>query len=219
VPTRRQVVIGTAILGTAALALGGTFVTIFGTSAPAVSVPSADLMQPGPLGEQAIGPETAPVTIIEYASMTCPHCANFAVSVFPKLKERYVDTGKVRFIFREFPLDDLALAGFKLARCVDKDKYFSMVDALFQQQSKWVVPNGAREQLLAIAKQAGFTEESFSACLANQNVQDGILWVSKRGEQKFKISATPTFFINGELHQGEMSLEDIEKAIQPYLKA
>jgi protein-disulfide isomerase len=190
--TRRQVIIGSAVLGTAAIVLGGTLVTFFGSTAPAPaeSVPTSDLMQPGPLGEQALGPETAPVTIIEYASMTCPHCANFAVNVLPKLKERYIDTGKVRFIFREFPFDNLAAAGFMLARCSDKDKYFPMIEALFQQQSKWVV-----------------------------KVLEGIEWVKDRGEQKFKVNATPTFFINGEQHRGEMTLEDMEKAIQPYLKA
>ena len=216
--TRRQVIIGSAVLATAAIVTGGTLVTFFGSSAPAESVPTADLMEAGPLGEQALGQETAPVTIIEYASMTCPHCANFAVNVLPKLKERYIDTGKVRFIFREFPFDNLAAAGFMLARCGDKDKFFPMIEALFQQQSKWVVKD-ATEPLLAIAKQAGFTKETFEACLANQKVLEGIEWVKDRGEQKFKVNATPTFFINGELHRGEMSLEDMEKAIQAYLKA
>jgi protein-disulfide isomerase len=222
-PTRRQLLIGTAVLGTAAVVLGGTFIAVFGTSSPAESVagsvPGPDLMQPGPLGEQAIGPENAPVTIIEYASMTCPHCANFAVNVFPKLKERYIDTGKVRFIFREFPFDNLAAAGFMLARCADRDRYFPLIDALFQQQGKWVVQKDPQEQLLLIARQAGFTKESFDACLSNQKVLDGIEWVRNRAEQKFKVNATPTFFINGDLHRGEMSLEDMEKAIQAYLKA
>ena len=201
-----------------AAALGGAIMTVYGGAASAAPVPPADLMEAGPLGEQALGAENAPVTIIEYASMTCPHCAKFAVDVFPKLKEQYIDTGKVRFIFREFPFDALAAGAFMLARCTDKDKYFPLIEALFQQQSKWVVQK-PMEPLLAIAKQAGFTQQTFEACLANQKVLEGIEWVRNRATEKFKVDATPTFFINGEMHRGEMSLDEMEKAIQPYLKA
>jgi protein-disulfide isomerase len=217
-PTRRQVVIGTTVLGTTALVLGGAFTIGFGNRASADSIPTADLMEAGPLGDQVLGAEKAPVTIIEYASMTCPHCAKFAVDVFPKLKEQYIDTGKVRFIFREFPFDALAAGAFMLARCSEKDKYFPLIETLFKQQSKWVVQK-PMEPLLAIAKEAGFTQQSFEACLANQKVLEGIEWVRNRATEKFKVDATPTFFINGEMHKGEMTLDEIQKAIQPYLKA
>ena len=120
---------------------------------------AAELMAPGPLGEQSLGKDDAPVTIIEYASMTCPHCAHFHETVYPELKKRYIDTGKVRFIFREFPLDPLAAAGFMLARCGGKDKYFPMIETLFAQQKDWVVQKPL-EPLLAIAKQAGFTQQT-----------------------------------------------------------
>jgi protein-disulfide isomerase len=216
--TRRQVVIGAAVIGSTALLVGGALTTLLGQSAAADTVPTGDLMQAGPLGDQSLGPENAPVTIIEYASMTCPHCARFAVDVFPKLKEQYIDTGKVRFIFREFPFDALAAGAFMLARCTEKDKYFPLIETLFQEQSKWVVQK-PMEPLLAIAKQAGFTEDSFKACLANQKVLEGIEWVRNRATEKFKVDATPTFFINGEMHKGEMSLDEMEKVIQPYLKA
>jgi protein-disulfide isomerase len=214
--TRRRVVIGTTILGATALVLGGALV--LNSSASADPVPTGDLMEAGPLGDAIMGSESAPVTIIEYASMTCPHCANFAVNVLPKIKERYIDTGKVRFIFREFPLETLSAGAFMLARCVDKDKYFPLIESLFQQQSKWVVQK-PMEPLLEIAKQAGFTEDSFKECLANQKLLDGIEWVRNRATEKFKVDATPTFFINGEMHRGEMTLDEMEKAIQSYLKA
>jgi protein-disulfide isomerase len=217
--TRRKLVIGGTLLGSAALALGGG-IMVLRPQTPAIGAPfsNAELMEPGPLGDQVLGPENAPVTIIEYASMTCPHCARFATEVFPKFKERYIDTGKVRFIFREFPFDALAEGAFMLARCADKDKYFPLIEALFQQQSQWVTKDW-KEPLFNVVKQAGFTKESFDACLANQKVLDGIEWVSTRAHDKFKVDATPTFFINGEMHRGEMSLDDLEKIIQPYLKA
>jgi protein-disulfide isomerase len=177
-----------------------------------------ELMQPGPLGEQALGKADAPVTLIEYASMTCSHCANFAAKVYPTLKSKYIDAGTVRYVMREFPLDPLAAAGFMLARCAG-DKYFDVVDALFQTQQKWAFVRDPLPQLLAVAKQLGFTQQTFDECLANQKVLDGIDWVRQRGAEKFGVNSTPTFFINGTIHRGEMTLEETEKALQPYLKS
>jgi protein-disulfide isomerase len=175
-------------------------------------------MQAGPLGEQVMGPENAPVTIIEYASMTCSHCAHFTLTTFPQLKEKYIDTGKVRFVFREFPFDPIAAGAFMLARCAPSDKYFAVVDLLFHTQQQWAVekPLGP---LLSVAKQAGFTEDSFKACLANQKVLDGIEWVRNRAADTFKVDSTPTFFINGQTYKGAMSIEEMDKIIQPYLKS
>jgi len=172
------------------------------------------------LPEMAMGDEKAPVTIIEYASMTCPHCAHFQETTFPEIKKRYIDTGKVRWIFREFPLDNLAAAAFMLARCAGKDdneKYFALVDTLFRQQRQWAVEKPI-PPLLAIAKQAGLTEQSFNACLANQQVLDGIESIRKRAVDKFKVQSTPTFFINGTQYPGALSAEEMTKLIDPYLK-
>src|SRR5271165_3786716 len=127
--------------------MGGSalaFVFLADPTVPAFAqskVLDSDLAPAGPLGDQVLGADNAPVTIVEYASMTCPHCAQFQAKTFPKLKERYIDTGKVRFIFREFPLDPLAAGAFMLARCADKDKYFAVIDLLFGTQRDWVVPN------------------------------------------------------------------------------
>ena len=177
-------------------------------------------MKPDALPDMVMGNEKAPVTVIEYASMTCPHCAHFEETTFPELKKRYIDTGKVRFIFREFPLDNLAAAAFMLARCSstsDKDKYFALIDTLFRQQRQWAVEKPI-PPLLAIAKQAGFTEQTFNECLANQKVLDGIESVRKRAVDKFKVQSTPTFFINGTAYPGALSIEDMAKVIDPYLK-
>src|SRR5581483_8992125 len=158
-------------IGTAALTLGGLLGSVplaaFLQPAKAQDAAMAELMKPGPLEDMVLGDPKAPVTVIEYASMTCPHCAHFAEATYPELKKKYIDTGKVRFIFREFPLDPLAAAGSMLARCAGKDKYFPMVETLFSQQREWVVQKPL-EPMLTIAKQAGFTKDSFEACLANQ---------------------------------------------------
>jgi protein-disulfide isomerase len=174
-------------------------------------------MAPGPLPDMALGDEKAPVTIVEYASMTCPHCAAFHETIYPELKKRYIDTGKVRFIFREFPLDQLAAAGFMLARCAGPDKYFPLIETLFAQQREWVVQRPL-VPLLAIARQAGFTEQTFNECLKNQQVLDGIEATRKKATEKFAVQSTPTFFINGKQFRGVISIDEIDKQVAPYLK-
>ncbi|MGA7803932.1 MAG: DsbA family protein [Bradyrhizobium sp.] len=180
----------------------------------AQTIPQADPMRAGPLGEEAMGSDSAPVTIIEYASLTCPHCAHFAEETFPKLKKEYIDTGKVRYIFREFPFDPLAASGFMLARCAPKGDYFSVIGLLFRTQEQWAVPEPIGP-LLSVARQAGFTKQSFKACLAKQKVLGGIEWVRDRAAKKFGVDATPTFFISGRKYVGDMSIAELDEAIHP----
>jgi protein-disulfide isomerase len=215
--TRRRFLLAASSFALAA-ALAGGGLELFQPGALAQTMAEAELMQPGPLGEQVLGDDKAPVTIIEYASMTCPHCAHFALTTFPQIKEKYVDTGKVRFILREFPFDPVAAGAFMLARCAGKDKFFAVVDLLFRTQTTWAVEKPL-QPMLATVKQAGFTEDSFKACLANQKVLDGIEWVRNRGADKFKVQSTPTFFINGQMTVGALSFEEMEKLIQALLKA
>src|SRR6478752_4130741 len=216
---RREFCRNAAVVALAAAALGTTALTPLGR-ALADPIPELELMKPDALPDMTIGDAKAPVTVIEYASMTCPHCAHFEETTFPELKKRYIDTGKVRFIFREFPLDNLAAAAFMLARCSgqsDKDKYFALVDTLFRQQRQWAVEKPI-PPLLAIAKQAGFTEQTFNACLANQQTLDGIESIRQRAIKQFKVQSTPTFFTNGTAHPGALSIDEMAKAIDPYLK-
>ena len=176
----------------------------------------AELLKPGALPDKQLGKDDAKVTIVEYASMTCPHCAHFAATTFPELKTKYIDTGKARYILREFPFDPSAEAGFMLARC-SKDNYFPMVDVLFKQQANWVGVNNTKDALLQISKLAGFTQESFEACLTDQKLLDDVRSVQKRGADEFKVDSTPTFFINGKTYKGAMSIEEMSAIIDPLL--
>ena len=216
--TRREFVAGVSMAALAGLACGVPVFSAFAQGAAPATVPAAELAEPSPLGDRVLGAENAPVTIIEYASMTCPHCAHFSQETFPKLKERYIDTGKVRFIFREFPLDALAAGASMLARCADSDKYFPLVELLFSTQAQWAVQKPL-EPLFNVVKQAGFTEDTFKSCLANQKLLDGIQAVRDQAANKLGVTSTPTFFINGKRIPGALSIEEMEKELQPYLKA
>ncbi|ETA71950.1 MULTISPECIES: DsbA family protein [Mesorhizobium] len=180
------------------------------------TVDMAELLKPGALPDKQLGKDDAKVTIVEYASMTCPHCAHFAETTFPDLKTKYIDTGKARYILREFPFDPSAEAGFMLARCA-KDNYFPMVDVLFRQQPNWVGVSNTKDALLQISKLAGFTQESFEACLTDQKLLDDVRSVQKRGANEFKVDSTPTFFINGKTYKGAMSIEEMSAIIDPLL--
>ena len=218
--TRRDFLSGTTALTVAtALAAALPFSGMgWSPSAQAQTPPAGDLMKAGPMGDQAQGAADAPVTIIEYASMTCSHCATFHMTVYPALKSRYIDTGKVRYILREFPLDPLAAGAFMLARCAGDDKFYPLVDVLFQQQKQWAFVQNPIPPLLNIAKQNGFTEQRFEQCLSDQKMLDAIEEVRQRGA-KLGVTSTPTFFVNGKMQRGAMTIEELEKQIQPFLKA
>jgi protein-disulfide isomerase len=208
--TRRQTL---QLLGTAAAT------ALIMTSFPALAqnVAPQDLAVPGPLGDVALGPADAKVTIVEYASLTCSHCAAFHKETWPELKKRYIDTGKVRFILREFPLDPLATAGFMLARCDGEGKYYPITDLLFDQQRNWAFTEKPLDALRSMMRQAGFSQEKFDACLKDQKLYDAVNAVKNRGMDQFKVDSTPTFFINGQRHPGNLSIDELEKIIKPLL--
>jgi protein-disulfide isomerase len=216
--TRREFAIGTGAIAFIGVGAAVGF-SVVDSNQPvlAQSAMQAELMKPGPLGDMSLGDEKAPVTIIEYASMTCQHCANFHETTYPELKKKYIDTGKVRFIFREFPLEQLAAAASMLARCGGKERFFPMVETLFQQQRTWAVQRPL-QPLMAIGKQAGLSEAGFNECLKNQQVLDGIEDVRKRAAEKLNVQSTPTFFVNGKQLRGSATLAEFEKEMAPYLK-
>lgn len=184
---------------------------------PEGDVDMAKVLEAGPLKEMAIGPEDAAVTIVEYMSMTCPHCATFHNTTFDAVKTKYVDSGKVRFIVREFPFDPRAAAAIMLARCAPENQFFPMVSVLFKQQYTWAAAEDARAELLNIARLAGFTQESFEACLTNQKLLDDVNAVRNKAAEQFGVNSTPTFIINGKRYSGAMSVEQMSAIIDPLL--
>lgn len=180
------------------------------------SVDMTALLKEGALPDKMLGEADAPVTIVEYASMTCPHCAQFHEKTLPELKTKYIETGKARLILREFPFDPRAEAGFMLARC-SGDNYFPMVDVLFKQQRNWAAVENAKDALLQISKLAGFSQESFEACLTDQKLLDEVRAVQKRGADEFKVDSTPTFFINGNTYKGALTIEEMSAIIDGML--
>jgi protein-disulfide isomerase len=205
---RRKFSQGLALSAIAASATGG-----FSASAFAQNFSAAELHAAPALGDRTLGSDDAKVVVVEYASATCPHCAAFHTGVFRELKSEFIDTGKIRFISREFPLDDMALAGFMVARCVPDDKYFGMLDLIYEQQKTWAGPN-ARAELLKMAKLAGLGEAEFDACLKNEELAKGILAIRKDGAEKFDVKATPTFYVNGVKLEGGNDIASFRKAIE-----
>ncbi len=213
-PGRRGLIIAIAAVVVLVLAGAG----YYGYQSYAASRPG-DVNTPSPLGDIALGPADARVKIIEYASMTCPHCAAFTKETFPKLKAAYIDSGKARYIFREFPLDQVALLGAVLARCIakgDPPKFFDVIDMLFASQNDWV-SNKPVEPLKRLTKQLGMTDQEFEACADNETIGKGIIATRDYAYDRLKVNATPTFFINGRKLEGEASFEDFAKIIDPML--
>lgn len=182
------------------------------------TVPVSDLMAPEALPDIVQGKADAPVTVVEYASMTCTHCAAFHATTYPWLMKNYVDTGKVKFILREFPLDPLATAGFMLARCEGPDKRTAVVDLLFDQQKNWAFVDKPLEGLQTVLKVTGLSQKDFETCLKDQKLFDQIMEIRDRASQKFGVEATPTFYIDGVKLSGEQNPDSLSKIIDPMLK-
>ncbi|MET3559757.1 protein-disulfide isomerase [Bartonella japonica] len=188
-----------------------------GSSKLASTVDMAEVLRPGKVKDRFEGEANAPVTIVEYASLTCVHCAYFYNEVLPKIRKKYIKTGKVKLIFREYAFDPRATAGFMLARCAPEDRYFPLIEVLFQKQHEWVWGQDALTPLKKVSLMANFTDESFNACLKNQAILDEVNASFERGKE-LGVTATPTFFINGNKYEGIMSVESFSSVIDSFLK-
>jgi protein-disulfide isomerase len=177
-----------------------------------------ELHAPGQLGEKVLGPADAPVTVVEYASFTCPHCAFFHNTIFDDFKLKFIDTGKVRFIFREFLRNGADVGVSAVARCAPADRYFDVVDAYFSTQDDWLKEGDLRQAILDKATEFGFSEASFNACLQNKALLEALDAGMQRA-QSFGVTGTPTFFVNGEKQVGALSIEEWEAIIEPLVAA
>lgn len=208
---RRTFLLGTSAAAVLATTAPGAFAQRRGSSPAQVDV--TELMKPTALPDIVQGKADAPVTIIEYASMTCGACANFHNTQLPKIKEKYIDTGKAKLIVREFPFDDAAAAVAMLARCTGPDKRDAAVGVFFQTHAKWTGSSNMIDGLFGIAKQIGFTQEAFDKCLTDQKLLEGVTEIRERGAKVFLIEGTPTFFVNGK----RATAQTLEAAIEAAL--
>ena len=204
-----------------ALALG--LATVGGAAAapaPEQSVDMTQVLKPGPLPELSLGPATG-VPVIEYGSVTCPHCAAFDRETLPKLKAAYIDNGKVRFIFREFSRNPLDVAAFTLARCVGGDdaaKTMATIDLLFATQDKWAFTDNPLQPLLDALRPTGLGKDKAMACLKDNALIGKVRGITDTGEKLVKIQGTPTFVLNGKSYGGELSMADFDELLKPLVK-
>ena len=181
------------------------------------TVDMTKLLEPGKGKEMVEGNADAPVTIVEYASLTCSHCGDFYRETLPSIRDKYIKTGKARLVFREFAYDARAQAGYMLARCVPEDRYFPMLQVLFERQMEWAAADDALPPLKKIAALAGLDENGVEACLKNQSVLDEVKSSFERGKE-FGVTSTPTFFINGKKYEGALSVDEMSSVIDSFLK-
>jgi protein-disulfide isomerase len=205
-----------AIFSTVALAANGALAA-GAAPEPDRTMDMATVLKPGPLPELAMG-DPSGIPVVEYGSLTCPHCAVFSRDVFPELKKDYIDTGKVRFIFREFSRNPLDVAAFVLARCIGDDKAFAAIELLFAQQDKWAFVDKPLEPLIAAMRPTGLTKDQAMACLKDQTKADAIVAIGKRATDEIKMTGTPTFVIDGKVFGGELSIDQLRAILDPLIK-
>lgn len=169
------------------------------------------------LQEHTLGAEDAPVTMIEFSSLTCPHCAEFHATTLPKIKEQYIEPGKLRLVFRDYPLDPLATAAAMLPHCVAPDRYFGLLEALFRSQSSWARSQEPVKELERLSRFAGLSPADFQACLNNSDLLQAIQQRAEAARSEYGITSTPTFIINGQRIVGASAFEDFQKVIEQKL--
>jgi protein-disulfide isomerase len=218
---RNILIVAGGVVAVAAIAAG----VYFGTrSAPPGPAPQAVAAAPDKTAllaiqptDHVLGDPKAPITMIEYASFTCPHCAHFATQVLPEVKKKWIDSGKVKLIYRDFPLDQTALAAAALAHCAGPERYFSMIEVLFETQSNWARADDPIAALKQLGKLGGLSDESMNACFADEKLTNGILQGRLAGQNEYKIGSTPTFIIDGKAYPGSRDVDEFAKLIDPLL--
>jgi protein-disulfide isomerase len=209
-------IVAAGIVAVAAITAGVYFGTRPSSSGPGPVVvadrPDAAALLAVQPGDHVLGKADAPITMVEYASFTCPHCAHFDTEILPKLKEKWIDTGKVKLVYRDFPLDQAALKASQLLECSGNERYFALVDLVFSSQPKWAAtsdPNEAFDNLTKLLRVAGMSESFIKDCLANDKVAQTVLNKQRIGQQ-LGVDSTPTLFINGQQFKGARSVEELD---------
>jgi protein-disulfide isomerase len=206
-----------AIVFSAAALAAGSALAAATAPEPDRTVDMATVLKPGSLPELSLG-DAAGLPVIEYGSLTCPHCAAFSREVLPELKKDYIDTGKVRYIFREFSRNPLDVAAFVLARCVGDDKAFAAIELLFSQQDKWAFVDKPLEPLIAAMRPTGLTHDQAMTCLNDQAKVNAVAAIGKRANDEIKLTGTPTFVIDGKVYGGELTLDQLRAILDPLIK-
>ena len=163
--------------------------------------------------DRILGNPDAPITIVEYASLTCPHCAHFANEVLPELKKKWIDTGKVKLVLRDYPLDEPALRAAMIARCAPPDRFYAYVDTFFGAQEKWVTAQDYRDALARLVKLGGMSRDEFDNCLKNTALENKIVETRLVASKELDVNSTPTFFINGTKFTGAPTVEEFDKVL------
>ncbi len=218
---RNILIVAGGAVAVAAIAAG----VYFGTRPPVAGPPpvaaasTADksallAVQPG---DHVLGDPKAPVTLIEYASFTCPHCAHFHTQVLPELKKKWIDTGKVKLVFRDFPLDQNAAKAAQIAECAGNDRYFAVLDLMFRSQAQWAAAADPVAEVGKTVRIAGMSDSAVKACLANDKIADAVV-ADFRGGESIGVNSTPTLFINGELYRGSRTIDDLDGVLGNLVK-
>ncbi len=194
------------------LALAGVQNAAAQTPKPADKADTASVLALTPQ-DRVLGKPGAPITIVEYASLTCPHCAHFEADVLPKLKEKWIDTGKAKLVLRDFPLDEAAEQAAVVARCIPPDRFYPLIETLFATQDKWVVEKDWRAALQRIALIAGLSKKEFDTCLADKKLEDQVAQSRLTASTQLGVDATPTFFVNGKKYEGEPTVEAFDQLL------
>ena len=224
----KNILVGLAILAVVAVVGAASYEQFFRPGAPKAPVMATAATTPATTaaatlqlrpGEMVVGSADAKVTIIEYASLTCPHCAAFHANILPTLKTNYIDQGTVQFAYRDFPLDGLALRAAMLPHCAGPQRYYGLLNALFARQPQWARAEDPLSALAAIARQAGMNDDDFKSCLADKAIEDKVLQSRFEADKTLEVRSTPTLFINGTRHVGTMTLDQLGAVLDPLIGA
>lgn len=217
---RNILIVAGGVVAVAAIVAGVYFGTRPNAPPPPIAVaqtPDKKALLEALPGDHVMGDAKAAVTIIEYASLTCSHCRSFHIDVLPELKKKWIDTGKARLIYRDFPLDQVAAKAAQLAECVGNDRYFGVLDVMFRAQGQWAIAQDPIAEVSKSLRIAGLGDNEVKACLANEAVAKAVVADFKGGET-LGVNSTPTLFINGSMYRGARSVDDLDREIGKHVK-